>query len=187
MIQSIPENPDLSDVFKAYPHGAEELLIFHDIYLRKESPLTVAIRELIAAYVSGLNACSFCFGAHTIIAETFGVKESTITDLLKDIESADIEENLKPLFHFVKTLTLNPAKITPAQRQAVFDAGHCERSLHDTIVICALFNFMNRIIEGHGVISNEATKSAQKSRHQKNDIIDQDTFLTYGRKIGVVK
>ena len=58
---ALPEETNLSDVFKAFPAGAAPLMEFHDIVLRKASPLSVAQRELIAALVSALNACDFCF------------------------------------------------------------------------------------------------------------------------------
>jgi AhpD family alkylhydroperoxidase len=41
--------------------------------LRGPSPFTVAERELIAAYVSGLNACGYCHGIHRVTADAFGV------------------------------------------------------------------------------------------------------------------
>ena len=73
-IPAIGESPHLADVFKAFPHSVKPLLEYHDRILRDPSPLSVAERELIAAYVSGLNACSFCFGAHRIIAEAAGIE-----------------------------------------------------------------------------------------------------------------
>ena len=35
----------------------------------------------------------------------------------------------------------------------VYAAGWDERALHDAIEVCALFNFMNRFVEGHGLIA----------------------------------
>lgn len=35
-------------------------------HLRDAPPLSIAERGLLAAFVSGLNVCSFCFGAHRI-------------------------------------------------------------------------------------------------------------------------
>ena len=33
----------------------------------------------------------------------------------------------------------------------VFAAGWDEQALHDAISVCALFNFMNRLVEGMGI------------------------------------
>jgi uncharacterized peroxidase-related enzyme len=188
MTTAIPENPDLSDVFKAFPHGVSELLAFHDIYLRQDSPLSVADRELIAAYVSGLNACRFCFGAHTMIAKTFGIDEILIMKILDDIDTSPLDQLLKPLFCYLKVLTENPSKCTIEGRQSVLDAGLSERALHDAIVICALFNFMNRLVEGHNVYPDVYKAAAQKERHEQesDSEIDPNDYMNYGRKIGVI-
>ena len=62
LFPSLPTPPHLLDVFRAFPAQVRPLLAYHDALLRAESPLTIAERELIAAFVSGLNACNFCFG-----------------------------------------------------------------------------------------------------------------------------
>lgn len=61
---SLPDDAQLADVFRRFAKGVPALLAYHDDILRDRSPLTVATRELIAAYVSGLNACTYCHGSH---------------------------------------------------------------------------------------------------------------------------
>jgi alkylhydroperoxidase family enzyme len=58
-LPSLPGDAVLLDVFRAYPGTSRPLLEYHQALLRGPSPLTVAERELIAAYVSGLNACRY--------------------------------------------------------------------------------------------------------------------------------
>jgi hypothetical protein len=41
--------------------------------------------------------------------------------------------------------------MTRADADMVFTAGWSEQALHDAISVCALFNFMNRFVEGHGI------------------------------------
>ncbi|MEC8171762.1 MAG: peroxidase, partial [Pseudomonadota bacterium] len=69
-----------------------------------------------------------------------------------DIDTADIEDKLRPVFKFVKKLTLTPADMTQADADAVFDAGWDEKGLHHAIAITARMCFMQRIVEGHGFI-----------------------------------
>ncbi len=187
MSTQLPENPELADVFRAFPAGVRELLAYHDIVLRGESPLSVAERELIAAFVSGLNACSFCLGAHSIIAETFGVAEATIQALVSDLEHAPVDERLRPLLRYVEKLTRAPASVTARDRQAVFAAGWSERALHDAVATCALFNFMNRLVEGMGVKTSPAIQAAQRERHAESaQRQDRTPYTNYGRRIGVL-
>jgi uncharacterized peroxidase-related enzyme len=151
LFPSLPENPHLADVFRAFPEHVKPLLAYHDALLRGESPLTVAERELIAAFVSGLNACNFCFGAHKLYARAFGIDESVIDELIADIDHADFDPKLKPILKYVAKLKDLPTKLMSADAQAVYDAGWSERALFDAIQVASLFSFMNRIIEGAGV------------------------------------
>lgn len=151
LFPSLPETPSLADVYKAFPERARPLLEYHDALLRGESPLSVAERELIAAFVSGLNACNFCFGAHKLYARAFGVDEAVIDALIADVDGANVDDKLKPLLKYVAKLKDLPPKLVAADAQAVYNAGWSERALFDAIQVAALFNYMNRIIEGTGV------------------------------------
>jgi uncharacterized peroxidase-related enzyme len=151
LFPSLPDNPHLSDVYKKFPECVRPVLAYHDLLLRGDSPLSVAERELIAAFTSGLNACSFCFGAHKLYAQAFGIDEALIDAMVKDIDSSDADEKLKPLLKYVAKLKDLPSKLTSADAKTVYDAGWSERALFDAIQVTALFNYMNRIIEGTGV------------------------------------
>jgi AhpD family alkylhydroperoxidase len=65
--------------------------------MRGESSFTSAQKEVFAAFVSGLNACSFCYGSHATVAENFGVPKNTIEALVADIDSAPVAENERNL------------------------------------------------------------------------------------------
>ncbi|MGH8918907.1 MAG: carboxymuconolactone decarboxylase family protein [Actinomycetes bacterium] len=75
-LPSLPPGAVLLDVFRTRPEVYGPLIDFHQALLRGPSPLSVAERELIAAYVSGLNACGYCHGVHAAPAAAFGVPQS---------------------------------------------------------------------------------------------------------------
>jgi uncharacterized peroxidase-related enzyme len=126
------------------------LIALHQALLRGDSPLSAAQHELIAAYVSGLNACEYCYGVHSETARAFGVAEGVLEALLGDPERAPVEPRMRPLLAYARKLTLAPSKMTQADADAVFAAGWSERALHDAVLTTCLFNFMNRLLEGHG-------------------------------------
>jgi len=111
-LPSLPVGAVLLDVFHDYPEIARPLLDYHQALLRGPSPLSVAERELIAAYVSGLNACRYCHGVHAATAQAFVIGEGTLAALLADVTTAPIAERMKPLLLYVGKPTLTPAKIT---------------------------------------------------------------------------
>ncbi|MDQ7806739.1 carboxymuconolactone decarboxylase family protein [Amycolatopsis sp. A133] len=163
-LRSLPAETTLLQVFKAYPGPARHLLAFHEELLRGESPFTPGEREMIAAYVSGVNSCDYCHGIHTVTAEAFGVPEGVLAAAVADLETAPVEEKLKPVLAYVGKLTRTPARMTDADAEAVFAAGWDERALHDAVLVCALFNFMNRMVEGLGIRADEAYATTSGER-----------------------
>jgi uncharacterized peroxidase-related enzyme len=163
-LPSLPEDASLLDVFKAYPATSRPLLEYHDALMRGPSPLSVGERELIAAFVSGLNRCRYCTGVHTGAAEAFGIAEGLLADLLVDVDAAPVDDKLKPILHYVTKLTEAPARITQADADAVLDAGWDEKALHDAISVCAMFNLMNRLVDGSGLVGSEAYFAAARKR-----------------------
>ncbi len=160
IIPSLPDDPQLDSVFRRFPHTAAPLLEYHDRVMRRRSPLTVAERELIAAYVSGLNACRYCHGSHVIAASAFGVDETLFAELLEDVSTSAVDEKLKPLLRYVAKLTRTPSRMTDDDAAAVYAAGWDEQALFDAVCVCALFNLMNRIVEGSGVRVDPLTMPA---------------------------
>lgn len=146
-----PEVAGVRDIIKLNPAAGRALVELHIAVLRTDSQLTARDKELIAAFVSGLNACQYCYGVHAETAKAFGVPASLIESLLGDFENAPVDARLRPVLNYVRVLTLTPTKATQRHVDAVFAAGWSERDLHDAILTTCLFNFMNRLLEGHGV------------------------------------
>ena len=182
LFPSLPETPHLADVYKRFPEHVKPLLVYHDLLLRGESPLTIGERELIAAYVSGLNACQFCYGAHKLFAELFGFDPALTEQMVADLDSAPVDEKLKPLLRYAGKLKTLPPKLTKADAQAVYDAGWSERALFDAVQVAALFNYMNRIIEGTGVsydYDKDPFTEEQKNERRKRSYVD------FGKALGI--
>lgn len=150
-MKSLPDDASQLHIFRKNPDSTRHLLAFTEVLLRGPSTLSLAERELIAAYTSGLNGCAYCVGTHKAAAEAHGAESGLVDKLLADIETAPVADKLKPLFRYARTLTLTPTKVTQADADAIFDAGWDDDAFHSMISICALFNYYNRILEGHGI------------------------------------
>jgi len=132
----------------------------HDL-LRGSSPFSVAERELIAAFVSGLNACQFCYGAHVAGAEAFGTAPGLVGSLVANLDdTAALDARMKPVLQFVRKLTNAPAQVTQSDADAVFAAGWGEDALHEAIAVCARFVMLSRLALGHGVVVDEERRAA---------------------------
>jgi uncharacterized peroxidase-related enzyme len=151
-LPSIDREDKVPHVLAKFQNGTQmPLLQFHQALLRGESPFSVRERELMAAYVSGVNACRYCYGAHASVAKLYGVPEQLMVDLLSDLHAANVDEKLKPVFAYLRKLTLTPTQMTQADADAVFAAGWSEQALYDAVQVCCLYNFMNRFVEGLGL------------------------------------
>jgi len=183
LFPSLSDKAQLSDVFQRFPHNSGALLVWIDGVLRAEGEFTIGERELIAAYVSGLNACSYCLETHRAYAEIFGQPKGLVEALLNDIDKAEIPDRMKPVLHYVRKLNQLPAGLTQADAQAVFDAGWSEDALFEAVQVAAAFNMMNRIVEGTGVNLDMASPDhdAQLPRHR-----GQHSYLALGRRLGLI-
>ena len=103
---------------------------------------------MIAAYVSGLNQCSYCQGVHAATAELLGISVA-IQHLGWSLDA--VPEKMQPVLRLVRRLTHQPSSITKIDAGAVLAAGWDETALYHAVAVTALFNFMNRLVEGLGI------------------------------------
>lgn len=154
-LKSLPDDAVLLHVFQAYPATAQPLMDYHELVMRGPSPFTPAERELMAAYVSGLNSCHYCHGVHAATATAYGVSPELLTAALTDLDSAPVDERIRPVLRYIGKLTVEPAKVSDDDAAAVYAAGWDEQALHDAVLVCALFNFMNRMVQGLGITAGD--------------------------------
>jgi len=185
LFPSLPEQPVLGDVLQAFPAHIAPLMHYHDSLLRGPSDLSVAEREMIAAYVSGLNACDFCHGAHTAISMAYGISQDTIKAMVSDLATSPVEEKLRPVLAYVGKLTLTPARMIEADAQAVYAAGWSEAALFDAVQVCGLFNFMNRVVEGAGVSSYPGDPAKVEAERQTR-FKSETCYVDYARGLGIM-
>jgi uncharacterized peroxidase-related enzyme len=164
LLRSLPENATLTDLRRTYADLLEKLRPYGHRLMRGPSPLTPGEREFIAAFVSGVNSCRYCHGAHSLVARAFGVDEAVLANSLGDVNVAPVDARLKPILRYVRKLTETPSRMTTADAAAVYDAGWSDEALLHAIAVCAYFNNMNRLVEGAGIVgtSEEYAKAAQR-------------------------
>jgi uncharacterized peroxidase-related enzyme len=150
-LRSLRAGASLIDVFKAFPETSKPLIEFHEALLRGPSPFTAAEREFMAAFVSGLNRCDYCHGVHTAAAERMGVEAGLLPRIVKDGDLDGVDTKLRPVLALARKLTLSPDSVTKAEADAVLAVGWDDAALYYAVAVTALFNFMNRLVEGLGI------------------------------------
>jgi uncharacterized peroxidase-related enzyme len=153
-LSSMPD-AGLKEVLRMEPALGLPIAEYHQALLRGPSPFTEGERELIGGYISGLNACGFCYGEHQAVAEKMGIEAGLMKSLMEDIDTAPVEEKLRVVLKFVKKLNDTPGRMTAADADAVRAAGWDDTALYHAVSICALFNMNNRIINGLGIPAHD--------------------------------
>jgi len=145
--QPVPDAARLT-FFRPDFYGSYSKALTHEA-MRGPSGWPVAERELMAAYVSKVNDCPFCIGAHTATASLAARNEVTVTAALADLESAPVGEGLHATLRMLGTLTRD-GHLSAEDVRAVLDAGVSRQQVEDALAICYVFNVTNRLANAFG-------------------------------------
>jgi uncharacterized peroxidase-related enzyme len=130
--------------------------------MRGPSSWSVADRELMAAYVSTLNASAFCVGAHSATARQASGDE-VVRAVLTDPETAPIAAGLRATLRLLGTL-VRERRVGADDVRAVLAAGVSRRQVEDALAVCAAFDTTNRLADAFDftVLSPEGFESGAK-------------------------
>lgn len=150
-LKSLPDNAKVYDVFATNPAVFGPFTEACEQIMRGPSALTPAQRELLGTYVSGLNACPYCHDVHNEAVKAYGINAQMSRELIDDLEGAEIDDNLKPLFALARKSTEAAYKVTDADFEACYAAGWDDAAIRDAVSVACLFNFMNRLVSTFGI------------------------------------
>jgi uncharacterized peroxidase-related enzyme len=147
---NVPEGvPGIRSLVMFRPETGKPLYELAQVLLRGESTLTPAERELIAAYVSYRNNCTFCYSSHAAAARCLYEDEAAIVDeVLKDMQQAPVSDKLKALLNIAGKVQILGTEVKQADIDAARELGATDRELHDTVLIAASFSMFNRYVDG---------------------------------------
>ena len=105
--------------------------------------------ELIAAFVSQQNQCSYCLSAHKAVAAVH-LDQQLIAQVLDDWQTAPITPQLKAALGFLQRLTREPMAVEASDMQALREAGLSEVAIEEAILVGFLFSVINRLADAFG-------------------------------------
>jgi uncharacterized peroxidase-related enzyme len=112
--------------------------------MRAQSGWSVGDRELMAAYVSSVNNCPFCIGAHTATSALAYRDPDRVAAVLADLDSAPIDEGLRATLGMLGKLARD-GTVSPEEVRAVLRAGVSERQIEDALAVGFAFNTTDRL------------------------------------------
>jgi uncharacterized peroxidase-related enzyme len=120
---------------RPWAHCAEQVM-------RSPSEWTAGQREVIAVFVSELNACPFCSGVHAGIADRHDVG---IPDPIGQWRRGEVDARMSATFTLLEKVTLTPDAVGAADIARARDAGLSDSAIVDALYVCYFFNAINRI------------------------------------------
>jgi uncharacterized peroxidase-related enzyme len=141
--------PGIRGLLRYRPETARPLNELAEVLLRGPSTLTRGERELIAAYVSALNACRYCASAHSACAAAQLPEGATLVEQVHaDPASAAVSAKLRALLNIAAAVRDGGPAVTADLVAAARAAGAIDVEIHDTVLIAAAFCMFNRYVDG---------------------------------------
>ena len=159
--QPVPDAARLT-FYRPEFYGSYSKALTHEA-MRGPSAWSVAERELMAAYISKINDCPFCIGAHTATAAQASGNEGMVAAALKDVESAPISEALRATLRMLGKLTRDE-HLSATDMRAVLETGVSRAQVEDALAVCYAFNVTNRLANAFGfeMMSSDGFQSGAK-------------------------
>jgi uncharacterized peroxidase-related enzyme len=165
-IRLAPGEPGIRGLFRFHPAAALPLNQLSEVLLCGDSTLPRGERELIAAFVSALNQCRFCFNTHAAFAAVRLPDGMVVVDQVRtDLEGAPIPAKLKALLAIAGAVQQSGRHVTERHVAAARAEGATDREIHDTVLIAAAFCMYNRYVDGLATVaSDDPAHYAERAR-----------------------
>jgi uncharacterized peroxidase-related enzyme len=156
--------PGINGPLEYRPETGKPLRELAEVLLRGPHTLSAGERELIAAYVSGLNECTFCSTSHGAFAAAQLDAGMPLVDQVRcDLESAPVSAKLRALLHIAGAVQQDGRKVTADLVAAARAEGATDLEIHDTVLIAAAFCMYNRYVDGLGTLAPDDPDAYHRS------------------------
>ncbi|MFN7983201.1 MAG: peroxidase-related enzyme [Vicinamibacterales bacterium] len=149
----VPNVPGIRALLAFRPETAEPLGALAHALLHAPNSLSPGDRELIAAYVSHLNQCRFCFESHAAIAACHLHDEALVDLAVADPQAAPISSKMRELLALAARVQLSGRAVSPEDVARAKREGATDVEIHDTVLIAAAFCMFNRYVDGLGAVT----------------------------------
>ena len=149
----------LASIHKIHSLNPKAMMDHMDLYmtlLYGKSPLKRLHREMIGTAVSIANDCEYCQLHHVEAMNHYWKDDERAARFLKDYRTADLTELEEALCKYAFDHTKSPAVDKKDQLERLKELGLDDRAILDATMIIAYFNFVNRIVLGLDVATEES-------------------------------
>jgi uncharacterized peroxidase-related enzyme len=145
--------PGITGLMHYRPETAGPLNALANVLLHGPNTLPPGERELIAAYVSGLNECEFCCNSHSAFAAAqLDAGLPLVEQVRANTELAPISPKLRALLTIAAAVRVGGREVSTDLVGAAHTEGATDIEIHDTVLIAAAFCMYNRYVDGLGTL-----------------------------------
>lgn len=149
-----PDVPGILKCFATHPPLLQQIIDLASSLLFTEGHLTRRTKEMIATYVSALNACPYCFDSHASFLRTQGGSDDLLSALANgNLEAPSLTTKDRQLLTFVRKVTNESYKVATEDIRQLNGAGWEQQQIAEATHITALFAFFNRVVNTFGLPS----------------------------------
>jgi uncharacterized peroxidase-related enzyme len=146
--------PGIVGLMRFRPETGRPLSALAEALLRDPNSLSAGERELIAAYVSGLNECKFCASSHAAFAAAqLPEGMDLVSSACADPQQAPLSAKMRALLRLAGKVQQGGKAVTTADVDSARAAGASDVEIHDAILIAAAFCMYNRYVDGLGAVT----------------------------------
>lgn len=143
-----------------------------------KSPLSSGERELIAAYVSHLNACEFCHTSHAAACNVhLGDQGKLISEVITNLETANLPAKMKALLKIAAKVQESGKRVCADDIEHAKSLGANDEEIHDTVLLAAAFCMFNRYVDGLGASSASPEEYAEMGKRMSKGYKMPPRFL----------
>lgn len=135
--------------------------------LRGPSDWSPGERELLAAFASRRNECSYCVGIHTATA-ALGLAREVDIALIDGWRDASFESRIRGAFELLEKRATDPSRLTPADRELARAAGLSDAAIDDALSLGFMFDLVNRLanVFGFSTVDEAGRKKSAAVLHR---------------------
>ncbi|MEF8793059.1 carboxymuconolactone decarboxylase family protein [Thiohalorhabdus sp.] len=136
--------PNLAGVMATAPALMQGYFKLNELF--EQTSLTGPERQVVLLAASYTNACDYCMGAHTALAEMAGVPQASIEALRAGQPLPD--ERLEALRRFTQAVVYQRGHMPDADLQAFYEAGFTQQNVLEVVLgvgMKTLSNYTNHI------------------------------------------
>ena len=148
--------PGILKCFGTNPAAARSLIDMGSALLFSDGSLIRRQKEMIATYISSLNACPYCFDSHGFFLTVQGTTIETVQAIAANIlEEAEISAPERELLRFTGRVNSESFKITDLDVRRLRELDWQEEQIAEAIHVAAMMGLCNRVANAFDLISQE--------------------------------